>query len=39
LRLLVAIVDQQAPRAAALVDLPESDDPRARREAARALGE
>jgi excisionase family DNA binding protein len=34
---LVAIDDRQAPRAAVLVDLLESDDPRARREAARAL--
>ncbi len=29
--------DQRAPRAAALLDLLESDEPRARREAARAL--
>jgi hypothetical protein len=37
--LLVATDRQQAPRAAVLVDLLESDDPRARREAARALSE
>jgi hypothetical protein len=37
--LLVATDSQQAPRAAVLVDLLESDDPRARREAARTLGE
>jgi excisionase family DNA binding protein len=37
--LLSAGGDSQAPRAAVLVDLLESDDPRARREAARALSE
>jgi hypothetical protein len=37
--LLVAADGHQAPRAAVLVDLLESDDPRARREAARALSE
>jgi excisionase family DNA binding protein len=37
--LLVAADGHRAPRAAVLVDLLESDDPRARREAARALGE
>jgi hypothetical protein len=37
--LLVAADGHHAPRAAVLVDLLESDDPRARREAARALSE
>jgi hypothetical protein len=37
--LLVAADGHRAPRAAGLVDLLESDDPRARREAARALSE
>jgi hypothetical protein len=38
-RLLVGAERRQAPRAAVFVDLLESDDPRARREAVRALSE